>query len=78
MMQSTILKRGPEERKVTLYKNGTAFLITVEVLASNFHKEVHTESLYTPETEPQADFLYGGAIRFLQGFQYEVVSECLL
>ena len=76
-MQSTTLKRGPEERKVTLYKNGSAFLITVEVLASNFHKEGHTETLYTPDTEPQADFLYGGAVRFLQGFQYEVVSECL-
>jgi hypothetical protein len=76
-MQSTILKRGPEERKVILYKNGSAFLITCEVLASNFHKKGHTETLYMPDTEPQADFLYGGAVRFLQGYQYEVVSECL-
>ena len=76
-MQSTTLKRGPEERKVTLYKNGTAFLITCEVLASNFHEIGHTETLYRPDTEPQADFLYGGAVRFLQGYQYEVVEECL-
>ena len=48
-MQSTTLKRGPEERKVTLYKNGSAFLITCEVLASNFHKEGHSEVLYTPD-----------------------------
>ena len=76
-MRSTTLKRGPEERKVTLYKNGSAFLITCEVLASNFHKEGHSEVLYTPDTEAQAKFLYGGAVRFLQGYQYEVVSECL-
>jgi hypothetical protein len=76
-MQSTKLKRGPEERKVTLYKNGSAFLITCEVLASNFHEVGHTETLYTPDTESQADFLYGGAVRFLQGYQYEVVEKCL-
>ena len=76
-MQSTTLKRGPEERKVTLYKNGSAFLITVEVIASNFHKEGHTETLYTPKSEAQAEFLYGSAVRFLQGFQYIVTDGVL-
>ena len=73
-MQSTSLKRGNEERKITLYKNGTAFLITCEVLASLFHEVGHTETLYSPETEPQAEYLYGSAVRFLQGYQYEVTD----
>jgi len=76
-MQSTTLQRGAEERKVTLYKNGDSYLITVTVLASLFHEVGHTETLYAPETEPQAEFLFGSAVRFLQGYQYEVVSECL-
>jgi len=73
-MQSTTLQRGAEERKVTLYKNGESFLITCEVLASLFHEVGHTETLYSPETEPQAEFLYGSAVRFLQGFQYIVTD----
>lgn len=76
-MQSTTLQRGAEERKVTLYKNGTAFLITCEVLASSFHKVGHTETLYSPDTEPQAEYLYGSAVRFLQGYQYEVTDGVL-
>ena len=76
-MQSTTLQRGAEERKVTLYKNGESFLITVTVLASLFHEVGHTETLYSPDTEPQADFLYGSAIRFLQGFQYIVTDGVL-
>jgi len=73
-MQSTTLQRGAEERKVTLYKNGESFLITCEVLASLFHEVGHIETLYSPETEPQAEFLYGSAVRFLQGFQYIVTD----
>ena len=77
MSQCTILKRGLEVREIDLYKNGFAFLITCKVLKSSFHKEGLRETLYNPETEAQAEFLYGSAVRFLQRFQYEVVSECL-
>ena len=76
-MQSTTLQRGAEERKVILYKNGESFLITVEVLQSLFHEVGHTETLYTPKSEAQAEFLYGSAIRFLQGFQYIVTDGVL-
>ena len=76
-MQSTTHQRGAEERKVTLYKNGDAHLITVTVLASLFHEVGHTETLYSPNTESQAEYLYGSAVRFLQGFQYIVTDGVL-
>jgi hypothetical protein len=76
-MQSTTLQRGAEERRVTLYKNGEAFLITVTVLQSLFHEVGHTETLYSPNTEAQAEYLYGSAVRFLQGFQYIVTDGVL-
>ena len=76
-MQSTTLQRGAEERKVTLYENGNSYLITVTVLASLFHEVGHTETLYAPNTKSQAEFLFGSAVRFLQGFQYIVTDGVL-